>query len=206
MASIACDIVLLPEAELAGKAIAASNDLARYDSLFILETGSYYPHMSLYMFQLDTDDVPHVETILTEIARTRPIITGKATRYFLGEGSALGYIDPEYEADDTLHHLQSDVIDAVNPIRAGMRASDVAKMEGATGVKLSNLQQFGYPSIGELFRPHMTLSRLKDYRPDALESLPDIGTFSGTFNRIGLFEMGENGTCIRSIRELTLAG
>jgi hypothetical protein len=205
MNSIPCDIVLLPDDTLTEKAIAASRTLTEHDPLFTLEIGKFYPHMSLYMFQLNADDIPKVEEILSALARSLPVISCTATKYKLGEGFALGYIDPEYEASDTLRDIQTWVIEAVNPIRAGMREKDIAKMQDATGLKLENLQKYGFPSVGELFRPHVTLSRLKDYKPEVLELLPDIRSFDGNFNRIGLFEMGDNGTCVRQISEFKLS-
>lgn len=205
MTSIPCDIVLLPNEELAQKAIAASALLAEYEPFFTLETGKCFPHMSLYMFQLDVADQEKVEEILSEIASQTPVISGKATRYYLGEGHGIGYIDPEYEANDQLHAIQQQVIEAVNPVRDGMREKDKARMQEATGLKLENFQKYGYPAIGELFRPHMTLTRLREHRPEVLELLPDIATFNGTFDKIGLFEMGDNGTCIRLIKSFDLA-
>ena len=93
----------------------------------------------------------------------------------------------------------------INPLKAGMRESDIAKMQDAKAIKLENLQKFGYPAIGELFRPHMTLTRLKEHNPKVLNLLPkDISTFNGTFDRVGLFEMGSNGTCVRKIAEFKL--
>jgi len=205
MSSIPCDIVLLPEEGLTEKAISASQLLAIHDALFTLEIGKFYPHMSLYMFQLNDNDIPKVEAVLSDIAKTFQSIQGKATTYSLGEGSAVGYVDPEYEVTDELQSLQSKVIKAINPIRAGMRESDIAKMQDATGVKLENLKKYGYPAIGTLFRPHVTLTRLNGYKPEVLSLLPEISMFSGDFDRIGLFEMGPNGTCIRKIMEYGLS-
>ena len=80
------------------------------------------------------------------------------------------------------------------------------KMQDAEGLKLENLQKYGYPAIGDLFRPHITLTRLEEHNPKVLDLLPqDISTFSGVFDRLGLFEMGENGTCIRKIAEFPLS-
>jgi hypothetical protein len=204
MKSIPCDIVLIPDEILTNKALSASKLLSDHDPFFTLEIGKFYPHMSLYMFQLEESDITKVEEILTNIASQTRIMNGKSTRYYLGEGHGVGYIDPEYEASDVLRTLQQLVIEAVNPIRAGMRESDKAKMQDATGVKLENLQKYGYPAVGELFRPHITLTRLKEHKPEVLQLLPGIATFNGTFDRIGLFEMGDNGTCIRKIAEYNL--
>lgn len=206
MSSLPCDIVLLPSAELADKAIEASKATKQYDSYFTLEDGKFYPHMSLYMFQLNETDVSSVEEILAKIANDTKAVSATATTYRLGEGFGIGYVDPEYEVTEELSGLQSRVIEAVNPVRAGMRESDVRKMQDAEGLKLENLQKYGYPAIGDLFRPHITLTRLKEHNPKVLELLPqDVSTFSGVFDRLGLFEMGENGTCIRKIAEFPLS-
>ena len=206
MNSLPCDVVLLPSVVLADKAFKASSLITqKYDSFFTLEDGKYYPHMSLYMFQLNEVDIPKVEEILTGIAKDTQAVTASATTYSLGTGFGVGYVDPEYEVSEKLSSLQNRVIEAVNPIRAGMRESDVRKMQDAEGLRLENLQKYGYPAIGDLFRPHITLTRLKEHNPEVLELLPqDVSTFSGVFDRLGLFEMGENGTCIRKIAEFPL--
>ncbi|HEX9594996.1 MAG TPA: DUF1045 domain-containing protein [Candidatus Saccharimonadales bacterium] len=205
MKSIPCDIVLLPEVALANRAFSASQKLAQFGSLFVLEDGKFYPHMSLYMFQLNTDDISKVEEVLQQIANGFSAVSAEANRYFLGQGHAEGYLDPEFIASDELHAIQNAVVEAVNPVRAGMREKDVVKMKEATGVKLENFKKYGYPSIGELFRPHMTLTRLDGRKPEALDVLPDISEFDGVFDGIGLFEMGDNGTCIRKVLEFPLS-
>jgi 2'-5' RNA ligase len=199
MDTIPCDIVLLPEEKLAERAMTASQQLEPFDTFFTLKTGEYYPHASLYMCQLAVDDLPKVEQVLQQIAETLQPFELSAVRYSLGQGFAVGYVDPEYTVTNELRTAQEAIIAAINPLRAGMRESDIAKMKDATGIKLENLQKYGFPSVGELFRPHMTLTRLKENQPEALAILPDIATFSGRFTRLGLFQMGSNGTCIREI-------
>lgn len=67
------------------------------------------------------------------------------------------------------------------------------------------MTRYGYPAVGDLFRPHMTLTRLKEHNPKVFEPLPqDVDAFSGIFDRLGLFEIGENGTYIRKIAEFPL--
>lgn len=196
----------MPSSELATKTIEASKLTKQYESFFTLEDGKFYPHMSLYMFQLNEGDISRVEEVLANIAKDTATVSARATTYRLGEGFGVGYVDPEYEITDELSSLQHRVKEAVNPIRAGMRESDVKKMQDAEGLKLVNLQKYGYPAVGDLFRPHITLTRLKEHNPKVLELLPqDVSTFSGVFDRLGLFEMGENGTCIRKIVEFTLS-
>ncbi len=85
-----------------------------------------------------------------------------------------------------------------------MRGKDVERMKTATGLTLENYQNFGYKYVGDLFRPHITLTRFGSEQQTAVELLPDISTFNGVFDRIGLFEMGDNGTCIREIESWEL--
>jgi len=127
--SIPCDVVLLPNKVLAQKAISASRLLAANDSLFTLEIGKFYPHLSLYMFQLNEIDIPEVGASLHYIAKTIGVMQGKAISYSLGQGFGVGYIDPEYEVTEELRSLQNKVIEVINPVRAGMRESDIAKMQ-----------------------------------------------------------------------------
>lgn len=204
MNTLPCNIVLLPDPEIAQRAIAASEVLAAHDAYFTLKFGAYYSHASIYMFQLNTDDVSKVEAVLAEIAQNMHALPAQARCYKVGDGFDVGYIDAEYERSPELAALQDTVVASINPLRAGMREKDVAKMQDATGLKLENLQKYGYPSVGKLFRPHVTLTRLTAHKPEVLSLLPDIATFNGSFTRLGLYEMGNNGTCVREITTFEL--
>jgi len=97
-----------------------------------------------------------------------------------------------------------DVISAINPIRDGLRENDKARLMSATGELRENLEKYGYRGVGELFRPHMTFTRFANGRAIDVSSLPDSHEFSGEFLTLGLFEMGDNGTCVRKIAEYKL--
>lgn len=195
MSSIPCDVVILPSPLLADIAISASQRLAQFDNLFVLEDGKYYPHASLYMLQLKTEDLDKARTLLSNIARATTPLQLTANRYDHTEG----FIDAEYQTTSELAGLQNDVIKVLNSIRDGMREKDRARMQEANGLALENYQHYGYKHVGELFRPHMTLSRLSSNNDTALQVLGDIRAFDGIFLKLGLFEMGDNGTCIRKL-------
>lgn len=74
MISIACNVLLLPDDELAAKAVTASRSLEPYGTLFTLEDDKIYPHVSVYMFQLKSEDIPKVKELLAGIAaKTRQL-------------------------------------------------------------------------------------------------------------------------------------
>ncbi len=198
--SLPCDVVILPSNKLAEKAIAASSLFAPYGSLFTLEVGKYFPHASLYMLQLKQTDIDQVQELLSGIAREFCSLELKAERFY----QAQCYVDVEYEKSGQLVQLQQKVVAALNPIRDGMREKAKARMAEATGLALSNFEQYGYKYVGELFRPHITFTRLSEEKSDIEAMLPALNSFDGTFPRIGLFEMGDNGTCIREIASWNL--
>ena len=198
--SISCDVVILPEPLLANRAISASQKLQQFDGYYTLEDGVCFPHTSLYMLELKVEDIPRVEELLSNITKAFPPFQLEAYRY----DHTMGFIDAEYRRLPELDSLQEKIVTALNPIRNGMRAKDRERMAVAEGVALKNFQDYGYKNIGELFRPHMSLTRLKEANDSALQTLEDAVEFGGTFLRLGLFEMGDNGTCVREIKTFGL--
>lgn len=190
-----CDVVILPSEELAEKAIIASKLLETHGSLFTLEIGKYFPHASLYMLQLKEADLERVQEVLAGIAAEFDALSLSAERFYQAER----FVDVEYGKNEQLVRLQQQVIAALNSIRDGMREKDKARMLEATGQALANFEQYGYKPVGELFRPHITFTRLREEKADIEMVLPALNGFDGTFTRIGLFEMGNNGTCVRQI-------
>lgn len=195
MPSIPCDVVILPDDQLATMAIQASKKLEPYGSRFTLEQGKYYPHSSLFMLQLKTSDLEQVKASLSKIAKQNKKMNLAAKRYY----QAQAFIDVEYQRNEQIDNLQNTIVTALNPIRDGMREKDNTRMLEATGLAYDNFEQFGYKYVGHLFRPHITFTRFQEEQPYAEKTLPDLSQFDGTFTRIGLFEMGDDGTCIREI-------
>ena len=200
--SIFYDVVVLPAETLASKAIAASQSLSHFDSLFVLGANTYYPHVSLYMLQLKSADIEYAKLLLSDISNRTLRLSLQAIRY----DHSHAFVDAEYQLTSELDSLQRNVIVALNPLRDGMRDKDKARMLQASGLAHENYQAYGYKQVGGLFRPHITFSRLKQENPQALDLLGDISNYRGEFPRIGLFEIGANGTCVRKIGEWDLAG
>ncbi len=50
----------------------------------------------------------------------------------------------------------------------------------------------------------MTVTRFNSNEPRSILDLPAPQEFNGAFPKLGLFEMGDNGTCIRKIAEFSL--
>ncbi|HEX9153867.1 MAG TPA: hypothetical protein VF809_03540 [Candidatus Saccharimonadales bacterium] len=201
MRSFPVNIVLLPSDELAQKAVAASKSLQAYGALLELNaiTGPF-PHVSLYMTQIKDSDLAKIGEVLTSLAKATSSLSLQAIVYH----QEVGYIDVEYARFAALDQLQMIVINAINPLRDGLREKDKARLATATGLEHDNIVKYGYRSVGDLFAPHLTFTRFTDNKEIDTSTLPEIAEFGGQFAKLGLFEMGDNGTCIRKIAEFEL--
>jgi len=202
MDSLACNVVILPSEDVAHRAIQLSTELAAKGVHFTLKDGALFPHVSVYMLQLKYAGLDEVEKRLAEIANVVPVLELSVTRY----EQSKQFFDAEYEKPEVLSQLQKQVVTTLNPIRDGMRARDVERMKEATGLALENFKNYGWNTIGELYRPHLTITRFLEDQDVSSLSLPPVQEFSGVFTKLGLFEMGDNGTCVRKIAEFELSG
>ncbi len=197
--------MLLPSEEQSRQAIQASQLLSPQGSLFVLDDQNFYAHASVYMFEMSLDNQDACITALQQLAKQNDVQQLEQDGYFYqNAGHGKGYVDVAFARNSDVDLLQEQVVGVFNSLRAGMRESDKAKMVDAEGLKLENLQKYGYPSVGELFRPHITLTKFPVEIEPNLTVLPSPEIFTGAFSRIGLFEMGPNGTCIRKIAEFNL--
>ncbi len=135
MQSLPCDIVLLPDPSLSHEAVVKSRELAQYGSLFVLG-GSIYPHLSLYMTQLKVEDLTKVNDILGSIARVYAAVMLTADQYYQKDG----YVDASYMKVPEVTSLQAAVVNALNPVRDGLREKDKIRMSESEGIALQNLQ------------------------------------------------------------------
>ena len=203
--TIACDVVLLPNDEQAAEAVKCSQALAGQGTLFTLDNQNFYAHASLYMFQADVNRLAVLTNALQTIAAIYEPQELVQTGYnYLDSGPGKGFVDIMFERNTTVDQLQTAVVETLSSLRTGMVKIIEPMLVNATGLKLENLQKHGYPAVGELFRPHITLTKFPAETEPDLTTLPDPTIFTGRFTKIGLFEMGDNGTCVRPLTTFDL--
>lgn len=200
MESKPCNVVLLPSKSLADKAIEISATMRSDETLFTLKDGSFYPHLSLYMLELRVGDYQKVQEALQSISATQSLQDLIAIKY----DQKMGYLDAEYAVTTGLLKLQDLIIDVLNPVRNGLREKDKLRMVQADGIKREYFEKYGYPNVKELFRPHVTLTRFNHENLFDTTTLPEVSAFSGKFDRLGFFESGDNGTCVRLLSSYNL--
>src|SRR5262249_51828956 len=146
-----------------------------------------------------------------EIAKDTAPVQLAARRYL--QDLEHGMIEVAYTTTQPVTRLQERLLAALAPLRRRLRQRDPVGhdlptwLPTTTGETRRNLEEYGYDEIGGLFRPHITFTRFvqRDLVVDLAE-LPPFGEFDAAFTRLGLFEMGDHGTCTRSLVELELTG
>lgn len=195
MSSRPYDIALVPERDLAERAIQLSTDLTTLGSYYILDGKNFFPHLTLYMVQLNDDGLSKAIDILRSIASETKALKLIAGHYNYEHD----YLDIEYIKTDAVAALQDRAIGALNPIRDGMREKDRLRLNTADGKARANLLAYGHRSVGPLFYPHLTMTRFTGNQESSLRSLPSKESFNGIFPSLGIFEMGDHGACTKSI-------
>jgi len=191
------DIVLLPEPTITKRAVQLSRTIEHQGTYFTLGKNEYFPHVSLYMLQLNTEGLREAEVYLETIVNNTETVEGQADAYHYEKG----YFDIEYRKTTELTDLQDKVVEKLNPIRDELRAKDKERLLTTTGEEKANIEKYGYRNVGKLFAPHLTFTRFKDAEINSLNDLPPTESFSGTFVALGIFEMGDHGTCRWKIKD-----
>lgn len=210
-ARLVLDVVLMPPPDVARRSVELSRALATHGTEFVLDDSTLFGHLSMYMGSVEPAAVPAAVGVLADLAAGTPPVPLSAERYL--QDVEQGMIEVAYHKTPAVTGLQERIVAGFNPLRVGLRYADPVGhvlrdwLPTTTGETRANLDRSGYDEIGGLFRPHLTFTRFRrrDLRID-LGALPPPDRFSGTFGRLGLYEMGLHGTCTRCVAEVDLAG
>ncbi|WP_431899918.1 DUF1045 domain-containing protein [Nonomuraea sp. bgisy101] len=204
------DVVLLPASEVNARSIHLSQQLADlYGTEFVLRDKGVYPHLSLYMANFTASQRDEAINRLHAISVRTPEFVLEASHF---AGNEHGMFELFYDKTDAITRLQEDVVAAMNPLRTGPRQRDPVGraladlLLTASSVARANLDRYGYDEVGELFRPHITVTRFqhRDQRPGPA-LLPPAKVFTAAYRTLALCVMGEHGTCTDIVAEFDLA-
>jgi hypothetical protein len=195
------DVVLLPPPAVGRHAVSVSESLLVEGTEFTLGEELRCPHISLYMANFRPEDLPEVTKRLAALAANSAALPLAALRY--GHNRDEGMFEVFYPRTPAIELLQQEIINALNPLRQGLRHRDpvgrlLAEWIDRTSPEARrNLERYGYDEVGGLFEPHITLTRFvrRDHQVD-LAMLPPLPVFDATCSVLALYDMGEHGTCL----------
>jgi hypothetical protein len=196
------NIALLPSDAVRQKAMALSESLSSFGSYFVLDGRDFTPHATVYMTEFGEDNFPIIFTKLQKLISNTAPVAMQAEKYFM---NATDYIDIQYHKTDSLMDLHFKTINELSDLRQKLPV-DASKYTGPDAeLMYQNAKDFGY-SIGgkQLYRPHLTLSKMKQPNKDALDSLK-WDNFDFQPVQLGFFEADELGACRRLIQAFNFA-
>ena len=194
------NIAIIPPPALAKKAIGVSERFGRRGGLFVLDNRNFFVHLTLYMFGAPKKSLGEIQVALDQLSTNEPALKLRTLKHRFDDG----WVHVAFRRSRNITGLATRVIEIVNPLREGViRARDKEKFNQYTKEEQKNLDRYGFISVGDLYIPHITFTKMPKLEPDIFS---DIATddYSFTAERIGLFELGEHGTCRRLIREFEL--
>lgn len=194
------DVVLVPPKHIAAKAIEVSRQLESLGTKFTLQDGVLFPHLSLYIVQLDDSNLDKVQTILQKIAQKTAAIEMNPKGY----SCIMDFLFLEYETNAKVRKLHEAVVGEIAPLRDGMPPKDRARLATLPDKQKKSLEQFGWRFAGDLYQAHISITKFNYKQNINSLKLPDTASFAGQFDILGLFEVGENGTCTRQVAEFKL--
>lgn len=194
-------IVIYPPSDISERAIVVSKKLKNEHSLFVLDGKKYWPHITLYMTEFPLKNVAEIKKLLKQFSiKTKPF-----NIHALGyRQNNDGYVDVEYKKSKVLSELQTKIITLLNPLREGlMREKDKARISNISKSEQKDLENYGYRSIGVKYVPHLTLTRFSKIDQLVLPNNNETD-FSFQVRKIGLFYVGDHGSCRELIESYDL--
>lgn len=76
-------------------------------------------------------------------------------------------------------------------------------MLNSTPLQKKNILQYGYRSVGQSYTPHLTFTRVRNPQRKVRLATPPQ-KFSFTASKIGLFYLGQHGTCRKEVMKFNL--
>ncbi|MCK5320453.1 DUF1045 domain-containing protein [Candidatus Parcubacteria bacterium] len=199
---IRLNIVIKPPIKVIEEIIKLSKSIAdEYSHEFILDGKNFYPHITVYSPLYPKKNLKKVINKVGDFAnnfRTIDLETKK-----IKEGQA--YIGVEFEYTNDIKKFHELVVEKLNPLREGSYKPiyDAADYRmKISEEKKENIAKYGYPNAMTLYRPHMTIIRLKN-EAEAKKVASEIDWKIKSFkaDAIAVYKMGDHGTCIELVKE-----
>jgi hypothetical protein len=168
---------------------------------FTLHKNTNVPHITVYQLIIPDRNLNRLIKILEDLALKLPPQNFR----FAGFEEHSGYLSVELSLPPRVKLFQEEVIKSVNFLREGR---SLIGEEGASNYPKSqrkNIAEYGFDNLLDFYNPHITITCLSD--PENAKKL--ISELSWTENEffcssIGLYSLGEFGTCKELIREFKL--
>ncbi len=175
------------------------------EEVFHIDDNNYFSHVTVYSPEFPESNITEVVKVVGGFARN----TKKFNLVATGFSAEDGFVIVDFERSDRIEELHGTIVQMLNPLREGRIGEKYLKgiKEGKYSVEsVDMIENYGYPNVLKLYRPHLTLGRLinQEAAERSVKHLDSVGETVAQIEKIGISEMGPNGTCTNILYEFGL--
>lgn len=208
--ALALNIVFVPADETFWVALNRSEKIAeKYPTCFQLAEHTEVPHMTLYKVTVPEYNLLPLQDAVQGVVGNNFLLNVPHYKFsFKTVSTGRGYVFAEIDMDDALREFEAMIVKAAHPFR-DPRAFPPGRGR-LTEAELYNNRQYGHWNVLDTWKPHMTITRLKDETMGTVvaEELQRDTRFQQVGFQLGtvrLYKTGNHGTCRELVDEFLIA-
>jgi 2'-5' RNA ligase len=199
------NIAFKPPTDVAEESAKISREINRKsEAYFVLDNENYFPHITVYSPEYPARNLEKVLAIAEEIAKNF-----SAPKFvFRGVKAGQGFVTLGFDYSEEIKIIHETLVEKLNPLRENHireKYTDSYMMKFSEEKK-ENINKYGYPNSMAFYKPHMTLARLKDEGlAEKIAGAIDWPAKEFKVEKLGVYEMGNHGTCVKLVKEFVFS-
>ena len=194
----AVDFVILPPQPVVDLTISLNKKFCN-DSIIVLDKDHCFPHISMLMGCIRSDQLDIATTLLKKVALNHKAMMLEMSRISTVDTNSGVVMALDVEANEALNRMHEKLVETFVPlITRDATHSDMFDGSHTNVSTLNWINNFVEQSCAENFWPHITIGYLKD------NGISDIEPISFRASRIAICHLGSYCTCRRILTEVSL--
>lgn len=197
------NIVFIPPKEIADYAAGLCLKIKEGSEIsFLLDGINNFPHITIYQLVVPENNMERLVGKLDKITQN----SNPQTFIFTDFQEHSGFLGAGFTPTDSIKAVQKEVVDSISDLREGNIVSlDDPNLLDKPDQYKQIITEFGFDNLFDFYNPHITITRLPDFekaRKLAKQLTWPFSEFESS--SIGLYSLGEFGTCNKLIKEFKL--
>jgi len=206
------NIAIIPPEKVAIAAIELSQELSKLGKAsFILDRRNFHPHVTCYSPEFPVKNLGKIAARLEALAKEYRAFENKL------EGFVPTLVDPggvevKLKKLKEIDELHRKIVKELNPLREGHLREEYRRPdyplnfpEDKRELMTKIMKEVGYPRVLDAYNPHLSITRFEN--PEIAEKAIEKTEWkinSMRVEKIGIFTMGDYGTCKKLLNEFSL--
>lgn len=192
------NVCIFPDERVSASCVAISQSFKNDDTMFVLG-GNLFAHMTVYMARFPDENIAQVVAGVESVLGSTETFRCEHAGYFMTAGR---YLEASYRKTDAFMSLHTALIQSV----AGLRINPGQPYEEGyftpyTLEQQKNARETGYDLAGNLYRPHVTLTRYREGAvPKVFPAIP-AANLSFDLSKVCVYKADDNGAVYELVHE-----